>query len=94
VLRKFHSGADVDAPADVALAQLDDTQSELEAGNAVLLQDATFLIPMLASQATGAAVHPVSLPLRLNGSCEHVGIFNVYKPQYNFFRMFEVRTTL
>lgn len=81
----------MDAPADVALEQLDDTQSELEAGNAALLQDATFLIPMLASQATGAAVHPVSLTQRLKGSCEHGGIFDVYKPQCILLHMKDIQ---
>lgn len=51
--------ADGDAPANGALAQFDDTQSDIEAGNAALLHDAIFLIPVLAVQATGAAVHPV-----------------------------------
>ena len=52
--------ADAESPANGALAQFDDTQSEIEAGNAALLQDAAFLIPILATQATAAAAHPVS----------------------------------
>jgi hypothetical protein len=53
-----------EASSDAAVAQFDDTQSEIEAGNAALLQDAPFLISLLAHQATAPNMHPVSACVR------------------------------
>lgn len=53
-------GAGADAPADVTVAQLDDVQADIDAGNAALLQESTFLIDLLAADATG----PLSPPVR------------------------------
>lgn len=43
-----------------AVSQLDTAQAELEAGNALLLQGAPFLVEMLALQAAAPGMHPVS----------------------------------
>ena len=44
----------------MTVAQLDDVQADIDAGNAVLLQEATFLVDLLATDATG----PLSPPVR------------------------------
>ena len=54
-------GAGADGPVDVTVAQLDDVQADIDAGNAALLQESTFLIDLLAADATG----PLSPPVRL-----------------------------
>ena len=43
-----------------AVSQLDAAQAELEAGNASLLQDAPFLVELLALQAAAPGMQPVS----------------------------------
>jgi hypothetical protein len=66
--------------SDAAIAQFDDTQTEIEAGNAALLQDAPFLITLLANQATALNMHPVSIGGRycLSRKCVFMKfIFNV-----------------
>ena len=82
LLRRLEAGtvldAGADGPAGVTAAQLDDVQADIDAGNAALLQESTFLIDLLAADATG----PLSPPVRFFWDLALLIIFNS-KSVYN-----------